>query len=199
MTEGEPTSISGRAPTARKKTSGLRRRSRAGHCTWRPTRGTSGNALYAMLGLTSTDTPGGTYTVRRQSGRSTASARRIWLVYTPTPAQGRANPMPSTATCKPVTALTKVRLVPLQHLEVLQGQPGAADDRGLRVVGDHGRDAGVHRQVAIDIPELRPTTRQHEPAIENVGRQLRRRFLEHASYRADDKAERFLERFGDVV
>src|SRR6266851_291705 len=102
MTEGEPTSITGRAPTAPKKTSGLRRRSRAGHCTWRPTRGTSGDGLYAMLGVPSTNTPGGTYTVKRQSGRSTAIARRIWLVYTPTPAQGRAKPMPSTATCKPV-------------------------------------------------------------------------------------------------
>src|SRR5260370_16043975 len=157
MTEGEPTSISGRAPTARKKTSGLRRRSRAGHCTWRPTRGTSGNALYAMLGLTSTDTPGGTYTVKRQSGRSTAIARRIWLVYTPTPAQGRANPMPSTATCKPVTELAEVRLGPLQHLETLQGKPCAAHDRNLRVVGDNSRDAGPLRHLTITPPYLRPT------------------------------------------
>src|SRR5260370_14272344 len=129
MTEGETTYTSGRAPTARKKASGLSRRSRAGHCTWRPTRGRSGNGLYAMLGVPSTDTPGGTYTVNRQSGRSTAIARRIWLVYTPTPAQGRANPMPSTATCKPVTELAEVRLVPLQHLDVPQGKPCAADDR----------------------------------------------------------------------
>ena len=124
---------------------------------WRPTRGTSGNALYAMLGVPSTDTPGGTYTVKRQSGRSSAIARRIWLVYTPTPAQGRAKPMPSTARCKPVTELAEVRLVPLQHLEVLQGQPCAADDRSLRVVGDNCRDASVHRQVTIDASELRPT------------------------------------------
>src|SRR6266481_8703552 len=107
-----------------------------------------------MLGDPFTDTPGGTYTVKRQSGRSTAIARRIWLVYTPTPAQGRANPMPSTATCKPVTALAEVRLVPLQHLEVLQGQAGSAHDRGLRVVGDNGRYAGVHRQEAIESPKL---------------------------------------------
>src|SRR6266568_3322245 len=111
-----------------------------------------------MVGVPSTDTPGGTYTVKRQSGRSTAIARRIWLVYTPTPAHGRANPMPSTATCKPVTELAEVRLVPLQHLEVLQGQPCAADDRSLRVVGDHRRDARMHRQVAIDTSELRPPT-----------------------------------------
>src|SRR6266852_6943033 len=102
MTEGEPTSISGRAPTAPKNTSGLRRRSLAGHCTCRPIRGTCGNCLYAIEEVASTETPGGTNTVKRQSGRSTAIARRIWLVYTPTPAQGRANPMPSTATCKPV-------------------------------------------------------------------------------------------------
>src|SRR5260370_4933311 len=117
MTEGETTYTSGRATTAPKKTSGLRRRSRAGHCTWRPTTGTSGNGLYAMLGVPSADTPGGTYTVKRQSGRSTAIARRIWLVYTPTPAQGRGNPMPSTATYKPVTELAEARLVTLQNLE----------------------------------------------------------------------------------
>src|SRR6266849_8550739 len=157
MTEGEPTSISGRAPTAPKNTSGLRRRSLAGHCTCRPIRGTCGNCLYAIEEVASTETPGGTNTVKRQSGRSTAIARRIWLVYTPTPAQGRAKPMPSTATCKPVTELAKVRLVPLQHLEVLQGQPCAADDRSLRVVGDNSRDASVHRQVTIDASELRPT------------------------------------------
>src|SRR5260370_1065508 len=106
---------------------------------WRPTRGTSGNILYATVGVPSTDTPGGTYTVNRQSGRSTAMARRIWVVYTPTPAHGRARPLPSTATCKPVTELPQIRLVPLQHLQVPKSKPRPPHDHLLRVLGAHLR------------------------------------------------------------
>src|SRR6266581_7580070 len=144
-------------------------------------------------------TPSGTNTVKRQSGLSTAIARRTWVVYTPMPAQGRANPTPSTARCRPVNGSAQVRLVALQHLEMLQGEASAAHDRGLGFVHDEDRDAGVHRQETVDAAQQSTTAREHDAAVEYVGGELRRRFLEHAPDGADDESKRFLDRLCHVV
>src|SRR3989442_573593 len=141
--------------------------------------GASGTCTHPLLGPK---------TVSLASGRSTPRACTIPVRYTPTPARGRRSPDPSTTTFKPVKTegpegepLPEVGLVPLEHLEVFERETGAPHDRRLRLVRHDGRNPGVHRDVTVDPPELRPAPPQHDAAIEDVSGQLRPRLLAHVA------------------
>ena len=82
-----------------------------------------------------------------------------------------------------------------QQVEVRQHLAGAEHHRRQRVLGHRQRQARLLAQALVEVLQHGPAAGQHDAAVDDVGRQLGRRALEHRANRIDDRVDRLLQRF----
>src|SRR5712691_5423512 len=95
--------------------------------------------------------------------------------------------------------LSQIGLVALQHFEVLQREAGAADHGRLRAFRHNRRDPGVYGHIPVEAAQLRASAREDDAPVEDVSGQLGWRLLQDRADRADDEAERLLDRLDNLV
>ena len=65
-----------------------------------------------------------------------------------------------------------------EQVQLVEGPAGAEHDGALGRIGDHHRQAGLLAQQDVQVAQLRPAAREHDAAVDDVGRELGRRPLE---------------------
>src|SRR6185312_6409309 len=84
-------------------------------------------------------------------------------------------------------------------IDQLQRAPAAARDARQRIVGDVDVQARLFGNQPVEIAQQRAAAGEHDAALGDVRAELGRRLLERALDRADDAAERLVQRFEDLV
>src|SRR2546423_4410838 len=106
-------------------------------------------------------------------------------------------PTPGASIVSP--AVPRVLARPVDRLELLERTPrphGDACERRLREVAGHLR---LVPEALVESLQQRPAARQHDAAVHDVGRELRRRAVERLLDRADDLADGLLERAAHLL
>src|SRR6266545_4555270 len=85
-----------------------------------------------------------------------------------------------------------------QQVEIRQHAPRAEHDGRQRIFRHRERQPGLFPQPLVQIFQHRPAARQHDAAIDDVGRQFRRRPLERDAHRVDDHVHRLRERLANL-
>src|SRR5262245_54656889 len=73
-----------------------------------------------------------------------------------------------------------------QQSELVERLPGAQYHRTFRRVGDADRQAGLLAQKHVQVPQLGAAAGEDDAAVDDVGRQLGGRSLQHRLHRLDD-------------
>jgi serine/threonine protein kinase len=86
----------------------------------------------------------------------------------------------------------------LELLEVLENDADPVDDRVQRVLGDEDRQLTLFAQQRVEVADAGATAAQHDAAVDDVGRQLRRGLLERRLHGADQLPDVVLQRLAHL-
>src|SRR5919107_2564880 len=92
-----------------------------------------------------------------------------------------------------------VPLDALEEVEVREHLARAEHDRGERVVGDRDGQARLYREPLVQVLQQRPAARQHDAALDDVGRKLGRRPLKGDADGVDDGRHRVGQGLPDLL
>src|SRR5438093_8326491 len=87
---------------------------------------------------------------------------------------------------------------PLQDLELLQAFAGPDRNGRQWAVGDVDGHAGLMAQALVEAAEQGAASRQHDSLVHDVAGQFRRRAVEGALDRIDDRSDGLLDRLTDL-
>src|SRR5919199_190744 len=145
------------------------------------------------------------YAVRSTSDSSTSApntARRrrmTFLSYTRQPPRRAVRMERVEGTSVPAAASGVVAVRAVDRLELLERAPGADRHARERRLGQVRRHLGLVAQALVEPLEQRAAAGHHDPAVHDVGRELRRRAVERLLDRVDDRLERLLERLPHLL
>src|SRR6266705_111152 len=84
-------------------------------------------------------------------------------------------------------------------LRRVEDAPRSTHHAGHRVLVQMYRQAGFLLQQQIESPNQCPTAGHHDPAVDDIGRELRRRDLQRAAHRVDDLLNWLLDGFANLA
>src|SRR5256714_14792156 len=122
--------------------------------------------------------------------RSAACARSMRSKATPRMSTRAAAKAPSLVDCDEASA---------EEVEVLERHTRAFGHAVERVLGHVAGDPGDLRQELVHVAQKRAAAGEDHPLVDDVRRELRRRFLKNGFHRAHDLLEVCIHRLADLV